>query len=164
MEAKKIQMPNIDEIQQAFASADGRSHRKGVVSKDITIEQLRRCFHMPITEVSCHFGICTTLLKKVCRRLNIKRWPHRQIRKIDNCIQSLQVAMQNADTDAERQLFRGQIGALKIMRKSVVDDPNGPHVALGASSKGLKIGHKVGGDQAKKKRRREEKGCRGKGA
>jgi hypothetical protein len=116
---------------------------------------LRRCFHMPITEVARHFGMCTTLLKKVCRRLNIKRWPHRQIRKIDNCVQSLQVAMQNADSDAERQLFKGQIGALKIMRKSVVDDPSGPHVALGASAKGLKIGSDA--SDAKRNKKENEK-------
>jgi hypothetical protein len=151
-EPNRIETPSLEQLKMALAS-DGRSNRKGIVSKEITLEQLRRCFHMPITEVARHFGMCTTLLKKVCRRLNIKRWPHRQIRKIDNCVQSLQVAMQNADSDAERQLFKGQIGALKIMRKSVVDDPSGPHVALGASAKGLKIGS----DASDAKRNKKEK-------
>jgi hypothetical protein len=110
---------------------------------------------MPISEVARHFGMCTTLIKQVCRRMNIKRWPHRQIRKIDDCIHSLQVAMQNADTDAERQLFKGQINSLKIMRKSVVDDPSGPHVALGASAKGLKIGSDA--SDAKKNEKEKKK-------
>ncbi len=144
-----------EELKMALAS-DGRSNRKGVVPKNITLEQLRRCFHMPITDVSRHFGMCVTLLKKVCRRLNIKRWPHRQIRKIDNCVQSLQVAMQNADTDAERELFKGQIGALKNMRKSVVDDPSAPHVALGASAKGLKIGIDASDAKRNKKEKAQE--------
>jgi hypothetical protein len=126
----------------------------GAVPKNISLEKLRRRFHMPTTEVARHFGICVTLLRKVCRRLNIKRWPNRQIRKIDNCVQSLQVAMQNADTDGERRLFKRQIGALKNMRKSVVDDPSSPHVSLGASAKGLKIGS----DASNAKRNKKEKG------
>jgi hypothetical protein len=109
------------------------------ILKDITVDQLRCCFHMPITEAARHFGKGTTWLKEVCRRLNIKQWPCRQIHKIGNGIHSMQVSLHKADTDAKRQLFKGQIGALKTLLKSVMDDPNCPPVAFSINNKGLKI-------------------------
>jgi hypothetical protein len=95
-------------------------------SKGITYEILRECFHMPIAKVSKHLGVCTTLLKKICRKLNLKKWPHRQIRKIDNCVVSLKCAMQNANA-RDQELFLEQIEGLRNMRQAILDDPNGTH-------------------------------------
>ena len=97
-------------------------------SSRITYQDLHRCFHMPLAEVGQHLGVCTTLLKKICRKLGIKRWPHRQIRKIDNCISSLRGAMsRNVGGDHERALFLEQIAALDNVRRAVLDNPNGTH-------------------------------------
>lgn len=48
-------------------------------AKAITLEQLRQYFHLPIVQVSNELGICTTLLKKICRKHKIHRWPYRQV-------------------------------------------------------------------------------------
>ncbi len=42
--------------------------------------------------VARRLGTCTTALKKVCRRLNIGKWPYRQIMSIAKSIQSLEMA------------------------------------------------------------------------
>ena len=101
-------------------------HFRTTRSKMITYEMLQQCFHMPISEVAKRLGICLTLLKKICRKFDIKKWPHRQIRKIDNCIVRLQSAMHNRTT-YERGLFLEQIDALHRMRASVLKNPNGQH-------------------------------------
>jgi len=94
-------------------------------SSRIKYDDLRRCFHLPLVEVAKRLGVCTTLLKKICRKFGVKKWPHRQIRKIDNCISNLQSAMKrNVDNESD-VFFLEQIHALERMRNNVLRDPNG---------------------------------------
>jgi hypothetical protein len=48
-------------------------------STPITFEQLSKYFHLPINDVAKELGICATMLKKICRRNGIPRWPHRKV-------------------------------------------------------------------------------------
>ena len=41
-------------------------------------------------------GVCTTVLKKVCRRHGIRRWPQRKLQSLNKLINNLH-AMQNND-------------------------------------------------------------------
>ena len=43
------------------------------------MELLSRFFHMPINEASKVLGICSTSLKKICRKHGLVRWPHRKV-------------------------------------------------------------------------------------
>lgn len=47
-------------------------------------------FHLPITQVARELGICPTMLKKVCRRNGIPRWPYRQLKSINRMIAALE--------------------------------------------------------------------------
>lgn len=97
--------------------------------KQYTIEELRRYFHLPIVEVAKQLGICTTLLKKVCRKLKIKKWPYRQIRSITKSVQSLEMASLNdALLDAERLRYREQITLLQNTLDLLIQDPNTPGI------------------------------------
>jgi hypothetical protein len=40
---------------------------------------LREHFHLPLHTVALKFGMCTTAFKKMCRRMGIAKWPHRQV-------------------------------------------------------------------------------------
>ena len=42
-------------------------------------------------------GVCTTVLKKVCRRHGIRRWPQRKLQSLNKLIDNLHNAMQNTD-------------------------------------------------------------------
>jgi len=64
--------------------------------------------------------ICTTLLKKICRRHGIQRWPHRQIRSIERSTKALRVALTNA-TGVERERMLEQIDQLEQRRQWVVE-------------------------------------------
>lgn len=100
--------------------------------KQYTIEELRRYFHLPIVEVAKQLGICTTLLKKVCRKLKIKKWPYRQIRSITKSVQSLEMASLNdALLEAERTRYREQITLLQNTLDLLIQDPNTPGMACG---------------------------------
>ncbi|KAK1929633.1 Protein NLP2 [Phytophthora citrophthora] len=114
-----------------FTDDAGFSHRfrnesnrvKSLVTKHISIEELRAHFDRPIIDVAKDFGICITLMKKICRRNGIKRWPHRQIRSLSKSIASMEAAMLSAH-GSEREKYRDQIVNLKMKRESVIADPN----------------------------------------
>ena len=48
-------------------------------SKNISFDELSRYFHLPINQVAKELGVCATILKKICRRNGIPRWPHRKV-------------------------------------------------------------------------------------
>ena len=49
--------------------------RRGQITEKI----LRDHFHLPLHTVAKMFGMCTTAFKKLCRRFEIPKWPHRQV-------------------------------------------------------------------------------------
>jgi hypothetical protein len=48
-------------------------------NQEIGFQELAQYFHLPIHVVSKELGICATVLKKICRRNGIARWPHRKV-------------------------------------------------------------------------------------
>lgn len=48
-------------------------------SKRVTLRDLERYFEYPIEEVSRMMGVSTTIIKRLCRKYGIKRWPYRQV-------------------------------------------------------------------------------------
>ncbi|CAH0517524.1 unnamed protein product [Peronospora belbahrii] len=96
----------------------------GVINvKDLTLNELRPHFNKPMTVVAKELGVCITLMKKICRRNGLVRWPHRRIRSLVNRITSLQVLESKAD-GAERKRFQGQITGLREELSAVIQNPN----------------------------------------
>jgi hypothetical protein len=52
-------------------------------------KELRDHFNMPLNEVAKKFGMCTTALKKLCRKYGVMQWPHRKLRSLEKKIASL---------------------------------------------------------------------------
>ena len=101
--------------------------QKSSISRNIKIDDLRSYFHLPIVEVAKQLGICTTLLKRVCRTNKIKKWPYRQIRSIAKSIQSLEMASMNGlSPESERDKSQEQITCLKRSLEALIDDPSIP--------------------------------------
>ncbi|OWZ05307.1 putative extracellular protein [Phytophthora megakarya] len=100
------------------------SYTGGVINvKDLTLNELRPHFNKPMTVVAKELGVCITLMKKICRRNGLVRWPHRRIRSLVNRITSLQVLTSNA-AGAERKRFQGQITSLREELSAVIQNPN----------------------------------------
>lgn len=51
-----------------------------------TLEDVSPFFHLPIEEAAKELGVCSSALKRRCRRLGIKRWPFRKVRAEHRCV------------------------------------------------------------------------------
>jgi hypothetical protein len=103
-------------------------------SKHITLEDLRKYFHLPIAEVAKQFGTCTTALKKICRKLKISKWPYRQILSLTKSIQSLEMAALNEGVASDLRIqYRQRISKLQKAIAEVMKDPSKAMESLNAS-------------------------------
>jgi transposase-like protein len=98
----------------------GSSKRYGPV---VQLEDLRACFNMPIAAVARKFGICATLLKKICRRHGIQRWPHRQIRSLQKSIDMLRESLGVAK-GTNKEYIAKKIAAFEYTLECIMQDPN----------------------------------------
>ncbi|KAG1698894.1 hypothetical protein DVH05_014278 [Phytophthora capsici] len=98
----------------------GSSKRYGPV---VQLEDLRECFNMPIAAVARKFGICATLLKKICRRHGIQRWPHRQIRSLQKSIDMLRESLSVAK-GTNKEYIAKKIAAFEYTLECIMQDPN----------------------------------------
>ncbi|CAO2821328.1 unnamed protein product [Amaranthus hypochondriacus] len=57
--------------------------------ESIDFEEIRKYFNMPISMAAKELNVGLTVLKKRCRELNIKRWPHRKIKSLEALITSV---------------------------------------------------------------------------
>jgi len=75
-----------------FSKVTGPPSHRGPTERmtDITLNELSRFFHMPITQASKELKVGLTVLKKRCREFGIPRWPHRKMKSLDSLIQNIQ--------------------------------------------------------------------------
>ncbi|KAL6073855.1 RWP-RK domain-containing protein [Balamuthia mandrillaris] len=92
------------------------------LTHSIGLEELAKYFHMPINSVAKELGVCATVLKKICRRNGIPRWPHRKIKSLDKMIKTLSAAVPKNEEDEER--IKQEINTLKEKRSFLVTNPN----------------------------------------
>lgn len=89
----------------------------------VQLDDLRQCFNMPIAAVARKFGICATLLKKICRRHGIQRWPHRQIRSLQKSIDMLRESLSVAK-GSNKEYIAKKIAAFEYTLECIMQDPN----------------------------------------
>ena len=68
---------------------DGFKREKGGAN----ILELAPYFYYPINEAAKRLGICPTVLKKICRKHGLRRWPHRKLQSIERALEKLRVAV-----------------------------------------------------------------------
>jgi len=90
-------------LAQSSASLENDGER---VKSDLSVEALAAYFHLPIAEASRRIGVCATVLKKMCRKLNIPRWPHRKIKSLEREVTRLQQTMGISVEQDQRNLTR----------------------------------------------------------
>lgn len=52
-------------------------------------------------------GVCTTVIKKICRENGVRRWPQRKLKSIDKIMGSIECAMRSAS--ARRHRYRAVV-------------------------------------------------------
>lgn len=111
-------------------SSVAKSRPNMTASSSITLDMLRPHFEEPLAKVAASFGICVTLLKKICRRHGIARWPHRQITGLRKSIASMEHAIGYFD-GARRESYAEQLLKQKNKLAALLEDPttNNPLLA-----------------------------------
>jgi len=91
-------------------------------SKNISFDELSKYFHLPINQVAKELGVCATILKKICRRNGIPRWPHRKIKSLDKMISNLEVNL--AKNPTEREEINHEVELLKTKKLEIMKNPD----------------------------------------
>lgn len=55
-----------------------------------SLEEISQYFSLPVTQAAKELGVCTTVLKKVCRRHGINRWPQRKLTSLNKSLKNIQ--------------------------------------------------------------------------
>ncbi|QHN93690.1 protein RKD4 [Arachis ipaensis] len=76
---------------------------------ELEYDEIKKHFDLPITEAASKMNIGLTLLKRRCRELSIKRWPHRKIKSLHLLIQTLK----EIGLDNEVEMLEQEINMLK---------------------------------------------------
>ncbi|XP_073013734.1 uncharacterized protein [Typha latifolia] len=97
-----------------------RTTRGGIAAQrertgKLRLSDLMGYFHLPIAVAAKELNICSTALKKICRRYGIARWPHRKIKSIDRRISSLQRDLHSEVGEGAAQI-QAEIERLKVER------------------------------------------------
>lgn len=93
--------------------------RTYVDQQKIDLETLREHFHLPIIEVAKHLGVCTTILKKICRKHGIPRWPYRKLASLDKHIAHLKSTATHQDPLQEANV-REKLVAAQMDKEAVI--------------------------------------------
>eukprot|EP00698_Gefionella_okellyi_P004777 TRINITY_DN14422_c0_g1_i1.p1 TRINITY_DN14422_c0_g1~~TRINITY_DN14422_c0_g1_i1.p1 ORF type:complete len:239 (-),score=32.59 TRINITY_DN14422_c0_g1_i1:95-811(-) len=91
--------------------------------KNIDFEELRSHFDQPIHDVARKFEVCTTLLKKICRKNGITRWPHRKLKCLEKVINGLKLALDEAGPQ-DRARIESELEQVRLQRHSIMRNPN----------------------------------------
>eukprot|EP00887_Chlorella_sp_A99_P003443 scaffold7.g3443.t1 len=61
---------------------------QGVIPSEITFEQIAAQFHLPSEEACVKLGVSLTVLKRICRKHGIERWPFRRVKSLNSQLKS----------------------------------------------------------------------------
>lgn len=111
-----------DDDESAMSPTRKGSRPNMSASNSITLEMLRPHFEKPLAQVAKVFGICVTLLKKICRKHGISRWPHRQITGLRKSIASMEHAIGYFE-GSRRDSYAEQLHKQKVKLAALLDDP-----------------------------------------
>ncbi|GLJ48884.1 hypothetical protein SUGI_1031000 [Cryptomeria japonica] len=78
----------------------------------LKISDLAAYFHLPINVAAKELAICPTVLKKICRRNGMRRWPHRKIKSIERIITTLEQSIADGNGEGVESI-RAEIAMLK---------------------------------------------------
>ena len=85
LETKEDQVCANESSMDSIAQSQGQGHQ----AKTVTKGALRAMFDLPITDAANRLGVGVTVLKKICRKHGIVRWPYRKrksLRKLIDCV------------------------------------------------------------------------------
>ena len=103
-------------------------------SEKIRFEELAQLFDIPFKDVCKQCAISPSLLKKICDKNGIPKWPYRKLRKLYSTREKLQNKLRVSISDSARDKARYDIEVINatvsnIKMQPIFDNKNKPYVA-----------------------------------
>ena len=78
---EQLQLAGATHLDHLFVKSPTKEAHTKAVLQSLTADSLVELYsQFPIESAAQHLGVGLTALKKRCRQLGVKRWPHRQVR------------------------------------------------------------------------------------
>ncbi|KAL4398627.1 hypothetical protein S245_003302 [Arachis hypogaea] len=100
-----------------------REERSSNSTKMLSRKMISDYFYMPITQAAKELDVGLTLLKKRCRELGIRRWPHRKLMSLQTLINNVQELGKEEGRESEEKL-RSAIEILEKEKKLLEEMPD----------------------------------------
>ncbi|KAJ7978432.1 RWP-RK domain-containing protein [Quillaja saponaria] len=91
-------------------------------SKMLSRKTISQYFYMPITQAAKELNVGLTLLKKRCRELGIRRWPHRKLMSLQTLIKNVQELEKEGEESEEK--LKNAIEILEREKKLLEEMPD----------------------------------------
>ena len=118
---QQLQQPSLSLPPPATPTGSGQTSSAGLITKD----KLKEYYSMPIQLAAGELGICTTMLKQICRKLGIQRWPHRKIQSLNSTICQLETTLARSDLSEElRQVRREELAVASAKKAFILERPD----------------------------------------
>ncbi|XWS61999.1 hypothetical protein CRYUN_Cryun07bG0173200 [Craigia yunnanensis] len=82
-------------------------------TRNLTLKEIENYFHLPIEEAAKKMEFSATVVKKICRKFGVARWPHRKIQSKEKKISNWASRLAAIDDHQERVRAENEILSLK---------------------------------------------------
>ncbi|XVF10845.1 hypothetical protein REPUB_Repub07fG0218200 [Reevesia pubescens] len=82
-------------------------------TRNLTLKDIENYFHLPIQEAAKKMEFSATVLKKICRKFGVTRWPHRKIQSMDKKINNWASRLTSINDPEERVRAENEIQNLQ---------------------------------------------------
>ncbi|KAK7265798.1 hypothetical protein RJT34_33421 [Clitoria ternatea] len=111
------------EMEQEGSVNRDREERNNSSTRMLTRKTISEYFYMPITKAAKELNVGLTLLKKRCRELGIRRWPHRKLMSLQTLINNVQELGKEEGNESEEKL-RNAVEILEKEKKLLEEMPD----------------------------------------
>uniref|UniRef100_A0ACD5VQS5 Uncharacterized protein n=1 Tax=Avena sativa TaxID=4498 RepID=A0ACD5VQS5_AVESA len=112
-------------VQAPVAPAPATQAQPKPTRVSLSYEEISKLFSLPIAEAASILGVCTSVLKRICRTQGIVRWPYRKI-----------VSGKAGDT-AEREKAKELLELSKIAKQKAIISPSGSSTTSSVAFQGV---------------------------
>ncbi|XP_019093346.1 PREDICTED: protein RKD2-like [Camelina sativa] len=92
-------------------------------SKALSMETVSRYFYMPITQAAIELNVGLTLLKRRCRELGIRRWPHRKLMSLKTLISNVK-ELQKMEGEENAGKLQNALEMLEKEKRTIEELPD----------------------------------------
>ncbi|XP_022143764.1 protein RKD1-like [Momordica charantia] len=69
----------------------------------MTVNDLKDYLHLPISEAAKKMNLCLTVVKKICRRSGLRRWPYRKVKSYQRKMGALGTRLRSRDAETRNR-------------------------------------------------------------